>query len=144
MANVTGLQDITHPEYADSGEHPVIVLAACPVPDRAAGAPLLSDKIDIDIGPSTRAAAAYGTGRVSEDFTCNYELNPAYADTLTGSGMRINGTSPDGGARVVELSSHPFYLATSYLPQYGSARGNPHPLITAFLAFAASKPEERS
>ena len=96
------------------------------------------------ITPSTRTAAAYGAGRTSEDFTCNYELNPAYAETLTAGGMRISGTSPDGGARVVELPSHPFYLATGFLPQYGSAPGNPHPLITAFLAFAASEPEERS
>jgi CTP synthase (UTP-ammonia lyase) len=138
MTNVAGLKDITHPEYTDTGEHPVIVLASCPAPDRATGAPRLSGKLAITIAPGTLAAAACGRTDMNEDFTCNYELNPVYADTLTGAGMRISGVSADGGARIIELPTHRFYLATGFLPQYGSAPGNPHPLITAFLAAAAA------
>ncbi len=137
MANVIGLNDITHPEYAGAGEHPVIVLASCALPDRRSGEPLLSGAMGIAIVPDTLAHRAYGSDRTEEDFTCNYELNPAYADTLTGGGLRISGTSEDGGAHVVELPDHPCYLATGFLPQLRSAPGRPHPLIAAFLRAAA-------
>jgi CTP synthase (UTP-ammonia lyase) len=47
-----------------------------------------------------------------------------------------------GEVRVVEISDHPFYVATLYLPQISSAPGSPHPLIVAYLravlAFRAS------
>jgi CTP synthase (UTP-ammonia lyase) len=64
-------------------------------------------------------------------------LNPAYAPTLEDGGMRISGTSEDGGTRIVELPDHPFYLATGFLPQYRSAESQPHPLVAAFLEAAA-------
>jgi CTP synthase (UTP-ammonia lyase) len=137
MTNVIGMKDVTHPEYETSGAHDVIVLASCAVPDRASGEPLLSGTMGIAIAPGTLARRAYGSDRAEENFTCNYELNPAYAATLAGGDMRISGTSADGGARVVELPDRPFYLATGFLPQYRSTAAHPHPLITAFLKAAA-------
>jgi CTP synthase (UTP-ammonia lyase) len=43
----------------------------------------------------------------------------------------------------VELSNHPFYVATLFLPQISSRPESPHPLIVAYLraalAFQASR-----
>lgn len=53
------------------------------------------------------------------------------------TGTALRHAADDGGARIIELPTHRFYLATGFLPQYGSAPGNPHPLITAFLEAVA-------
>jgi CTP synthase (UTP-ammonia lyase) len=38
----------------------------------------------------------------------------------------------------VELSDHPFYVATLFLPQVTSSPGTPHPLIVSYLEAAVA------
>jgi CTP synthase len=77
--------------------------------------------------PGTLTYRAYGN---------SYGLNPAYRDRFDDGALRTVGVGPEGEARVVELSAHPFFVATLYLPQLSSAPGRPHPLILAFLKAA--------
>lgn len=70
---------------------------------------------------------------MEEVFNCNYELNPDSRDTIEASGLKVSGVSEDGGARIVELSDHRFFLATGFMPQFTSEENNPHPLILAYL-----------
>jgi CTP synthase (UTP-ammonia lyase) len=45
----------------------------------------------------------------------------------------------DGGEfRIVELTEHPFFLATLFLPQVRSAPDRPHPLLAGFARAVAS------
>jgi CTP synthase (UTP-ammonia lyase) len=57
--------------------------------------------------------------------------------------LKITGTDVKGDARIVELTNHPFYVATLFLPQISSKPERPHPLIVAYLraalAFHASQ-----
>jgi CTP synthase (UTP-ammonia lyase) len=50
--------------------------------------------------------------------------------------LRTVGKDSGGNARIVELVSHPFFVATLFLPQLSSEPGNPHPVIVAFLKAA--------
>jgi CTP synthase (UTP-ammonia lyase) len=49
----------------------------------------------------------------------------------------VSGISDDGGARIVELPDHRFFIGTGFVPQLSSSPNNPHPLIAAFLNTAA-------
>jgi CTP synthase (UTP-ammonia lyase) len=80
----------------------------------------------------------YGQGSVIEDFACNYGLNPHYGGLFAHSELRVAGIGPDGEARLVELPTHRFYMATLYLPQLRSVAAQPHPLIVAYLRAAVS------
>jgi CTP synthase (UTP-ammonia lyase) len=40
--------------------------------------------------------------------------------------------------RLVELPTHPFFVATLFLPQVRSTAAQPHPLILAYLRAAVS------
>lgn len=73
---------------------------------------------------------------IAEAYTCNYELDPAFQAALTAKGLRVAGVDAAGAVRAVELSDHPFFMATLYQPQRASAEGRPHPLITAYLRAA--------
>ncbi|GAA6616888.1 hypothetical protein [Scytonema sp. NUACC26] len=54
--------------------------------------------------------------------------------------MQISGTDQDGEPRIFELPSHPFFLASLFVPQTSSTPAKPHPLISGFLAVCAKLP----
>ena len=64
---------------------------------------------------------------------CNYELNPVYREKLETGGLKVSGVSLEGGARIIELPDHRFFIATGFLPEISSEENRPHPLIAAFL-----------
>jgi len=73
---------------------------------------------------------------VTEQFICNYGLNPKFRDSIEKGQLRVTGVDLDGEVRVVELSDHPFYVGTLYQPQISSVPDSPHPLIIAYLRAA--------
>ncbi|MFC2044874.1 hypothetical protein ACFLT8_06790 [Chloroflexota bacterium] len=96
----------------------------------------MTGKLIIKIFPGSDAHRIYRTTEVNEEFHCNYELNPVYRPQIEASGMNFGGESPDGGARIIELPGHRFFMGTGFLPQDISEQGRPHPIIVAFLKAA--------
>jgi CTP synthase (UTP-ammonia lyase) len=84
--------------------------------------------------PGTRAAALYGVAEATEDFFCNYGVNPSYHRPLEAGGLRMSGLGGAGEVRIVELPDHPFFLATLFLPQARSTAQRPHPLLAGYAA----------
>lgn len=90
----------------------------------------------IRIEPGTLAHRVFGTDAIQERFTCSYELNPDYESRLTDAGLVISGRGEGGEARVIELPTHRYFLASLFLPQLASRPDHPHRFITAFLEAA--------
>ena len=90
----------------------------------------------VKILPGSIARKAYGQDEASERFVCNYGLNPEFRDIIGKSWLTITGTGYDGGVRIVEGSTHNFYVGTLFQPQISSEPDRPHPLIAAFLKAA--------
>mgnify|MGYP000938627762 FL=1 len=90
----------------------------------------------LSLMPGSAASQIYEQDAVSEQFACNYGLNPLYRDVFEGSALRVAGVGPEGEVRLVELTTHTFFLATLFLPQVRSSPGEPHPLIVAYLRAA--------
>ncbi len=89
---------------------------------------------DCVLEPDSLAARAYGTVEVSERHRHRYEFNREYEPVLTGAGLRITGTSPDGTyVEVVEAPGHPFFVACQFHPEFKSKPLEPHPLFAAFV-----------
>jgi CTP synthase (UTP-ammonia lyase) len=93
---------------------------------------------EIKIAPDSIAYGAYGERKVTEQFFCNYGLNPVFRDDVNKGKLNITGVDAEGEVRIVELSDHPFYVATLFLPQVASTPENPHPLILAYLKAATA------
>jgi hypothetical protein len=71
---------------------------------------------------------------------CGFGLADAYEPVLAGAGVVISAHAPDAGVEGIELSEHPFFMATAFQPQVGSsASGAVHPLIAALLDAAAAR-----
>lgn len=122
-----GIQDAEHEETAPSTPTLLISKLACPLVGK-------TQTIKITLG--SHARQAYGQQEVTEQFSCNYGLNPEFRDKIGKGHLKITGVDLDGEVRMVELSDHPFYVATLFVPQISSKPGSPHPLIVAFLRAA--------
>ena len=85
--------------------------------------------------PDSLAAKAYGTTEISERHRHRYEFNREYEPILTGAGLRLTGTTPDATyVEIVEIPSHPFFLACQFHPEFKSKPLEPHPLFRDFVA----------
>jgi CTP synthase (UTP-ammonia lyase) len=86
--------------------------------------------------PGTLVQQIYQGDKVTEQFRCNYGLNPKYREAISQGGLQISGLDFNGDARIVELPGHRFFMATLFLPQLSSTPKTPHPIITAYLQAA--------
>jgi len=53
--------------------------------------------------------------------------------------LRESARDDTGDLRAVELDDHPFFVATLFQPERAALRGQPAPLVNAFLAACAAE-----
>lgn len=71
---------------------------------------------------------------ISERHRHRYEFNNEYRERLEAAGLIISGTTPDGElVEIIELPSHPFFVATQFHPEFKSRPFAPHPLFVEFI-----------
>ena len=128
-----GQKDADHGESAPESAMRIIAKLACSLVGRQQA---------VAIAPNAAVHRFYGKTEVTEQFRCSYGLNPDYQALLGNGPLRVVGTDPEGEARIIELSGHPFFLATLFLPQLTSSPEAPHPLIVAFLRAAVAFEQE--
>ncbi|MBN2550014.1 MAG: CTP synthase [Anaerolineales bacterium] len=121
-------------EFSRSTQHPVIDL----MPDQRSiadmGGTMRLGLYPCVLQPGTRSAAAYAKSMVQERHRHRFELNNAYREMFVKGGMIFSGLSPDGRlVEIVELTDHPFMVATQFHPEFLSRPNRPHPLFRAFL-----------
>lgn len=137
--NVMGITDADSAENNSGSKNIVIYPAACAVPDRKPNAPKLSGKIpEIRIRPGSYLHSFYEKDVVTEEFFCNFEVNPEFEWAVIEAGFPIVARGTQGEVRAIESPRHRFFIATLFQPQLSSKPGNPHPVIVEFLR-AASK-----
>jgi len=84
--------------------------------------------------PDSNAYKAYGQAEISERHRHRYEFNREYEALLTGAGLRITGTTPDGTyVEIVEIPDHPYFLGCQFHPEFKSKPLEPHPLFLSFI-----------
>jgi CTP synthase (UTP-ammonia lyase) len=126
--NVLGLSEADHAETNAGAAVPLISRLSCALVE-ASGT--------IYLTPGSRVAAIHGAAETVEMYHCSYGLNPRHESLLLDGRLRITGRDEHGEARVVELSNHPFFIATLYQPERWALRGALHPLIDAYVEAAA-------
>jgi CTP synthase len=141
--HLAGLDGANSLEFDPVTSHPVIATMA-DQQDIVAGKGDLGGTMRLgaypaNLVPGSLVAQAYGSEQVWERHRHRYEVNNAYRDALTRSGLRISGTSPDG--RLVEFIEldpelHPYFVATQAHPELKSRPTRPHPLFAGFIGAA--------
>jgi CTP synthase len=84
--------------------------------------------------PGSRSHALYGAEVIRERHRHRYEFNCLYEQALTGNGLEIVGRSLDGKfVEIIELPTHPWYVAVQFHPEFKSKPLKPHPLFAGFV-----------
>jgi CTP synthase len=90
-----------------------------------------------ELAPGSVARKIYGTSLIHERHRHRFEFNCLYEPSLTKSGMRVSGRSPDGKfVEIAELPTHPWYVAVQFHPEFQSKPIKPHPLFASFVGAA--------
>ncbi|MCA9260087.1 MAG: CTP synthase, partial [Planctomycetales bacterium] len=142
--NVCGLADAHSTEFNKETHHPVICLLddQKTITDKGGTMRLGAQPCRLD--PASRAAAAYEQEEISERHRHRYEFNNRYREQFAANGLLIGGTSPDGSlVEIVELPSHPWFVAVQYHPEFKSKPTAAQPLFANFVAAAISHHESR-
>ena len=95
---------------------------------------------ECDLAEGSVAARCYGKPRISERHRHRYEVNPDYVQRLENAGLVVSGLNPRRGlVEMIEISDHPFFVATQAHPEFKSRPLEPHPLFVAFIRAAVQQ-----
>jgi CTP synthase len=84
--------------------------------------------------PGSKSYALYGSDVIHERHRHRYEFNCLYEKSITEKGLEIVGRSLDGKfVEMVELPTHPWYVAVQFHPEFKSKPLKPHPLFAGFV-----------
>ncbi len=132
--NVCGLAQANSSEFDPATPHRIIYKLRELTGVEEMGGTMRLGAWDCILEPDSLAAQAYGTAEVSERHRHRYEFNREYEALLSGAGLRITGTTPDGTyVEIVEIADHPFFVGCQFHPEFKSKPLEPHPLFSAFV-----------
>ena len=87
--------------------------------------------------PGTLTEELYGEPVIYERHRHRWEVNNRYRSDLEAAGLVFSGVSPDDRlVEIIELPSHPYFIASQFHPEFKSRPDNPHPLFLGFVAAA--------
>jgi CTP synthase len=144
--NVLGLADANSTEFDRGTSSPVIALIT-EWQDQARGAQQRNEGADlggtmrlgaqdVQLNENTLAQTLYGSAKIRERHRHRFEFNNNSLAVYRKAGMRFSGFSQDGLVEIIEIPSHPWFLATQFHPEFTSTPRNGHPLFTGFVKAA--------
>ena len=84
--------------------------------------------------PGSRSHQLYGSEIIQERHRHRYEFNCLWESALTENGLEVVGRSLDGKfVEIIELPSHPWYVAVQFHPEFKSKPLKAHPLFAGFV-----------
>ncbi|MGB3493920.1 MAG: CTP synthase [Elainellaceae cyanobacterium] len=133
--NIAHLENANSAEFEADSQNPVINLL-----------PEQQDVVDLGgtmrlglyacrLTPGTHTAMLYDKEEVVyERHRHRYEFNNAYRNLFLETGYVVSGSSPDSRlVEIIELTDHPFFIATQFHPEFLSRPSRPHPLFRGLL-----------
>ncbi len=138
--NVCGFADANSSELDPETTHPVIDI----LPDKKnledIGGTLRLGSYPCTLQAGTKALELYGKAEITERHRHRYEVNNDFREALTQKGLTLSGLSPDGYiVEMIELDSHPYYVATQAHPEFKSRPDASHPLFRGLIQAALER-----
>ena len=138
--NVCMMNDAHSIELDSKTTHPVIALMPEQEGVEDIGGTLRLGSYPCVLDKNSKAYALYGEETIHERHRHRYEVNNDYREVLTKNGMLLSGISPDGRiVEMIELKSHPWFVATQAHPEFKSRPNRPHPLFKGFIEAAIKR-----
>jgi CTP synthase len=138
--NVAKLEDTNSAEFSSEAKNPVINLLPEQQDVVDLGGTMRLGTYPCRLTPDTKTMAMYGQEVIYERHRHRYEFNNQYRPLFQESGYVVSGTSPNGRlVEIIELPSHPFFVACQFHPEFQSRPSTPHPLFQGFVQAAVDR-----
>ena len=135
--NVIGFKDAHSVELDPSTTHPIIHLMPEQDGIEDIGGTLRLGSYPCVLDETSIAYKLYGEKIIHERHRHRYEVNNYYRNDFIKNGMKLSGLSPDGRiVEMIEIPSHPWFIATQAHPEFKSRPNKPHPLFRGFVGAA--------
>ncbi|MBV4457126.1 CTP synthase [Pseudomonas sp. COR58] len=126
--HVLGWTDAEHGETSPDSNRAVLAPLAC----------ALVETVDsIHLAAGSLIAKAYETSQINEGYRCRYGVNPQFERELLTQRLHAVGHDSAGDLRAIELTDHPFFVATLFQPERAALKGRLPPLVRAFVQACA-------
>ncbi len=140
--NVLGFSDANSTEFDIKTKNPVI----CMMDDQQSllntGGSMRLGAYKANLKKDSLAMNAYQEKSISERHRHRYEFNNAYLDTFNSGGMTFSGVCKERNLiEIVEIPSHPWFVACQFHPEFKSRPTKPHPLFMDFIKAAIVRRE---
>jgi CTP synthase len=139
--NVCGLEKANSTEIQPDCPEPVIDILPEQKKIEGLGGNMRLGGRDIELKPDTIASKLFGqTSSVRMRFRHRYEVDPRYIEQLEKAGLVFSGKAPNQPImQILEIPSHPFFMATQAHPCLTSRPLRPHSMFVALVAAAMQK-----
>jgi CTP synthase len=133
--NVLGLTHAHSTEMDESTEHAVISMMEEQKKITLKGGTMRLGSYACELKKGTKAYSIYGKSKITERHRHRYEFNNDFLSQYENAGMIASGINPENNlVEIIELKSHPYFVAAQFHPELKSTVANPHPLFVKFVA----------
>jgi CTP synthase len=139
--NVCGLKKANSTEIQPDCPEPVIDILPEQKKIEGLGGNMRLGGRDIELKSNTITSKLFGdAASVRMRFRHRYEVDPRYIEQLEKAGLVFSGKAPNQPImQILEVPSHPFFMATQAHPCLTSRPLRPHPMFAALVAAAMQK-----
>ena len=135
--DVLNLKDANSLEFDEDTTNPVIHIMETQKNITKKGGTMRLGAYPCVLKKDSLASKLYNAEEISERHRHRYEFNNSYKKQMEESGMIFSGTSPDGElVEIVELNTHPYFIAAQFHPEFKSRPDRPQPLFVGLLKAA--------
>ncbi len=132
--NVLKIADASSEEFTPDGKHNIIHIMKHQKHLTTKWGNMRLGSYSCLIRPGTLAESIYSILNVTERHRHRFEFDPLYRWQMEEKGFIVSATSPDGTlAEIVEITNHPYMIATQAHPELISRPSRPHPLFIGFV-----------
>lgn len=143
--NVLGFKDANSTEFNKKTRHPVISLLEEQKKIKDLGGTMRLGSYPCKIKPGTKTYAAYKKLIISERHRHRYEFNNKYRKVFQEHGLNFVGIYPKKNlVEIVEITTHPFFVAVQFHPEFQSKPDCAHPLFRDFVKAAVTSEKRKA
>ena len=138
--NVLGFEGADSSEINPETKYPVIDLMPEQKDVEDLGGTMRLGVYPCKISQDSKSHEMYNSEIIYERHRHRYEFNNEFRKQIIEAGMSIVGTSPDNRlVEIVEIKSHPWFVAAQFHPELKSRPNRPHPLFVGLIKAALNK-----
>ena len=137
--DVLKIADANSSEFKENAKNKIIDYLPDQYKGIKMGGTMRLGEYDCELKEGTMARELYGTNLIRERHRHRYEFNNEYKKQYEEGGLVFSGINPQTHlCEMIELPTHPYFIASQFHPEFLSRPLKPHPLFLG-LVKAASK-----